>query len=56
MDYIFVWGYHNFLKEDKSVKNMKITPTRKFPRLQYTPPIMLSEGLKIQMELHSLFT
>ena len=33
MDYIFAWG--NFYEEDKSAKNAKITPTRKFPRLQY---------------------
>ena len=27
----------NFREEDKSAKNAKITPTRKFPRLQYVP-------------------
>ena len=33
MGFIFAWG--NFRKEDKSAKNAKITPTRKFPHLQY---------------------
>ena len=28
------WG--NFLEEDNSAKNTKITPTQKFPRLQYS--------------------
>ena len=31
--YFSRWG--NICKEDKSVKNSKITPTRKFPSLQY---------------------
>ena len=33
MGFIFAWGY--FREDDQSVKIAKITPTRKFPRLQY---------------------
>ena len=31
MGFIFAWG--NFRKDEKSVKNVKITPTQKYPRL-----------------------
>ena len=34
----------NFREEDKSAKNAKITPTRKFPRLQYAPPFSRGGG------------
>ena len=33
MGFIFMW--ENFREEKKSAKNAKITPTQKFPRLQY---------------------
>ena len=40
ISFIKAYGFYfrvdgNFREEDKSVKNVKITPTRKFPRLQY---------------------
>ena len=46
------WGY--FREEDKSAKNAKITPTRKFPRLQYSKDHISNCAVSLKCQFNSV--